>query len=215
METIKLDTTLHCDSCVSKIKPLFDTDDRVKSWSVDLEVENHPISVEGELSAAEVKILMQKAGFDTLEKENFWGDKAKWKRAMLNTINCLIGCSIGDFGTIIFFQQFFPETNVFLSMSIAMLNGLITSVAFEAILLKLREGFGLLNAVKVAFGMSFLSMLAMELAENATDYFITKGNLGVNEPLFWVALGCALVAGFLVPLPYNYYKLKKFNKACH
>ncbi|MFN3345037.1 MAG: DUF4396 domain-containing protein [Chloroherpetonaceae bacterium] len=28
-------------------------------------------------------------------------------------------------------------------------------------------------------------------------------------------MGIALLAGFLVPLPYNYWKLKKFNKACH
>ena len=215
MKSITLDTTLHCESCVSKIQPLFDADQRVKKWSVDLVAENHPISVEGEIDSSEIKVLLQKAGFDTIENNNFWADNAVWKRAALNTTNCLIGCSIGDFGTIIFFQSFYPETNVFLSMSIAMLNGLITSVVFEALLLKMREGFGMINAIKVAFGMSFLSMLAMELAENATDYFITQGNIGTNEPLFWIALGCALIAGFLVPLPYNYYKLKKFNKACH
>ena len=215
MESVKLDTTLHCESCVSKIQPIFDEDKRVKNWSVDLQTENHPISVEGEITPSEIKALLQKVGFDTIENKRFWSDNAIWKRAALNTTNCLIGCSIGDFGTIIFFQSFYPETNVLISMSIAMLNGLITSVVFEAVLLKIREGFGLLSAIKIAFGMSFLSMIAMELAENATDYFITKGNISTSEPLFWIALCCALTAGFIVPLPYNYYKLKKFNKACH
>ena len=36
-----------------------------------------------------------------------------------------------------------------------------------------------------------------------------------NDPMYWFALIPALVVGFLTPLPYNYYKLKKFNQACH
>ena len=58
-------------------------------------------------------------------------------------------------------------------------------------------------------------MIAMETVINATDYFITKGTVPLSDSLFWGAKVIALIPGFLVPLPYNYYKLKKFNQACH
>ena len=41
------------------------------------------------------------------------------------------------------------------------------------------------------------------------------GKAAFENPMYWFALVIAMIAGFLVPLPYNYYKLKKFNKACH
>ena len=46
----------------------------------------------------------------------FWTDKKSWIKASKNTLNCLIGCSIGDFGTIICFQVFWPQINIFLVM---------------------------------------------------------------------------------------------------
>lgn len=149
------------------------------------------------------------------DKSDFWKDPDNWKRASKNTLNCLIGCSIGDFGTIIWFQHYSPETNIFLVMSLAMAMGLLTSITLETIILKIKEHFTWVQSFKTAFSMSFLSMLGMEFSENATDYFLTKGEVGLDEPFFWVALGIALIVGFIVPLPYNYYKLKKHGKACH
>ncbi|MBT3503529.1 MAG: DUF4396 domain-containing protein, partial [Cryomorphaceae bacterium] len=34
-----------------------------------------------------------------------WNCKHTWKKARINTLWCLIGCSIGDFGTILYFQN--------------------------------------------------------------------------------------------------------------
>ena len=126
-----------------------------------------------------------------------------------------MGCSIGDFGTIIWFQSYRPDIPVLHVMPFAMLMGLLTSILFEASLLKFKEGFTWYNGIRMAFSMSFLSMLGMEIAENATDYFLTKGEVSPSEPYYWFALFLALVAGFLVPLPYNYYKFKKHGRACH
>ena len=144
-----------------------------------------------------------------------WSDRKAWSKASKNTLNCLIGCSIGDFSTIIWFQIYSPETPILVVMPIAMAMGLLTSVLFEAAILKIREGFTWIAGIKMAFSMSFLSMLGMEFAENATDYFLTKGKVSPSEPFFWFALAIALVAGFFVPLPYNYYKFKKHGKSCH
>ena len=145
----------------------------------------------------------------------FWHDRANWWRASKNTLNCVIGCSIGDFGMLFYLQFNYPKTPVFLAIALAMATGLLTSVIFEATILKLKEGFPWAQAIKVAISMSFISMLGMELAENLTDYALTGGVSTPSEAWFWVALIISLIVGFLAPLPYNYYKLKKFGKACH
>jgi hypothetical protein len=149
------------------------------------------------------------------EQKGFWIDLTIWKRAAKNTLNCLVGCSLGDFGTLIAFQHFAPHTPMFTVMGIAILAGLTTSILLETTLLRIREHFSWAMAFKTAFSMSFLSMVAMELAENATDFMLTGGNISISQPFYWVALGVALLAGFAVPLPYNYYQLKKHGKACH
>ncbi len=153
--------------------------------------------------------------YPTISKNDFWQDKKIWSRASLNTLNCLIGCSIGDFGMIIYLQAFYPNTSMIMQTILATIAGLMTSVLLETILLRLREKFSWSFAFQTAISMSFLSMVAMELAMNATDFMITGGKAAFDNPMYWTALLFALVAGFLAPLPYNYYKLKKFNKACH
>jgi copper chaperone CopZ len=147
--------------------------------------------------------------------DNFWQDRKIWGRASLNTLNCLIGCSIGDFGMIIYLQAFYPNTSMIMQTILATIAGLLTSVLLETILLRSREKFSWKFAFQTAISMSFLSMIAMELAMNVTDFMITGGKAAFDNPMYWTALIVALVAGFLAPLPYNYYKLKKFNRACH
>ncbi len=145
----------------------------------------------------------------------FWWDRSIWKSASLNTLNCLIGCSIGDFAMVIFLQKFYPGTAMTAQMILATLAGLMTSVTMETVLLKTKEKFTWSSALQTAFSMSFISMIAMEMVMNATDFMITGGKAAFGNPMYWTALVVAMVAGFLAPLPYNYYKLKKFNKACH
>ena len=145
----------------------------------------------------------------------FWQDRHHWWRASKNTLNCVIGCSIGDFGMLFFLQLNYPEIPLLLAMVLAMATGLATSVAFEATILKVMEGFSWAQALKVSVSMSFISMLGMEIAENVTDYALTGGVASPGESWFWIALAISLVVGFLAPLPYNYYKLKKHGQACH
>jgi hypothetical protein len=121
---------------------------------------------------------------------------------------CLIGCVIGDFGTILAFQLWSPETPALLVMSLAIMNGLITSIILETILLA--RSMPILDAFKTAMGMSLVSMLAMEIAMNTTDYLL----VGKAELTWWSVIP-SLMAGFLTPWPYNYWRLKKYGKACH
>ena len=138
-----------------------------------------------------------------------WSCKHTWQTSAKNTMWCVIGCAIGDFGTILFFQLSkipFPVLGI---MTLAIINGLLTSIMLETFIL-MRQNFKLINALKTACGMSFISMVSMEISMNATDYFLTGGAM-----LTWWVVPIMLIVGFLTPWPYNYWRLKKFNQTCH
>ena len=137
-----------------------------------------------------------------------WKCKHTWKNASINTLWCLLGCSIGDFGTIYFFQVTeipFPVMGI---MVLAIINGLITSIMLETYILS--RQMELKAAFKTAIGMSLVSMISMEIAMNLTDYLMTGGAV-----ITFVTIVPMLLAGFITPLPYNYFRLKKYGKACH
>ena len=138
-----------------------------------------------------------------------WSCTHTWSRSAKNTFWCLLGCSIGDFGTILFFQLTKIPFPVLAIMVLAIINGIITSIILETIIL-LRQNFNLKLAFKTAVGMSLISMVSMEIAMNATDYFLTGGAI-----LNWWVVPIMLAVGFVTPWPYNYWRLKKFNEACH
>ena len=147
---------------------------------------------------------------DNTVATNFnWSCKHTWKRSAKNTAWCLLGCAIGDFGTILFFQLTKIPFPVLAIMVLAIINGIITSIILETIIL-LRQNFSLKLAFKTAVGMSLISMVSMEIAMNATDYFLTGGAI-----LTWWVVPIMLAVGFVTPWPYNYWRLKKFNEACH
>ena len=142
--------------------------------------------------------------------KNFnWHCKYTWGKSAKNTLWCLLGCSIGDFGTILYFQLLNIPFPVFGIMVLAIINGLITSIIIETLIL-LRQKFNFKEALKIALGMSFLSMVSMEISMNLVDYFLV-GDAKLN----WWVVPMMLGAGFLTPWPYNYWSLKKFNESCH
>jgi len=81
-------------------------------------------------------------------------------------------------------------------MVLAIINGLITSIALETIIL-FRQ-------------MNIISMISMEVSMNAVDWIVVGG----AEIVWWV-VPIMLLVGFITPWPYNYWRLKKFNTACH
>ena len=145
-----------------------------------------------------------------MSSETFhWSCKHTWSRSAKNTSWCLLGCSIGDFGTILFFQLTQIPFPVLAIMILAIINGIITSIILETIIL-LKQNFTFKNAFKTAVGMSLISMVSMEVAMNLTDYLLTGGAM-----LTWWVVPIMLAVGFVTPWPYNYWRLKKFNSACH
>lgn len=137
-----------------------------------------------------------------------WQCSHTWKRASVNTAWCLAGCMIGDFGTIAYFQITGTPWPVWAIMSLAIFNGIMTSIMLETIILSKQMVLRL--AFKTAIGMSLVSMIAMEAAMNITDVMLTGGAI-----LTWWVIPLMLIAGFITPLPYNYWRLKALGKACH
>ena len=138
-----------------------------------------------------------------------WSCKNTWSKSAKNTLWCLAGCSIGDFGTIYYFQITPHSLSLYLVMLIAIINGILTSIILETIIL-LRQNFSFINSLKTACGMSLISMISMELTMNLTDYII----IGSAKLVWWV-VPIMLLVGFLTPWPYNYWRLKKFGISCH
>jgi uncharacterized sodium:solute symporter family permease YidK len=93
-------------------------------------------------------------------------------------------------------------------MILAIINGLITSIILETVILL--NQMKISSALKTALGMSFISMIAMELTMNFTDWFLMGGAI-----LVWWVIPIMLVVGFITPWPYNYWRLKKYDLACH
>ena len=145
----------------------------------------------------------------TIQSHFHWHCKHTWRRSAKNTMWCVIGCSIGDFGTILFFQLSgiaFPILGI---MILAIINGLLTSIMLETFIL-MRQQFPFKKALHTAAGMSLISMISMEITMNLTDYLLTGGAM-----LTWWVIPIMLAVGFVTPWPYNYWRLKKYNQACH
>lgn len=93
-------------------------------------------------------------------------------------------------------------------MLLAMVNGILTSIALETIILS--RQMVMKAAFKTAIGMSLISMLSMEIAMNLVDVALTGGAMLT----LWV-VPIMFAAGFIAAVPYNYWRLKALGKACH
>ena len=202
-----------CEGCSNRVKDTLESIDGVNSAEV-----SHVsgiASIEHQNVSKEILTFSVKGIGYTVdgEGEDFdWRDGGVWKQSAHNTKWCLVGCSIGDFGTIAAFQ-FVPylislEWNAMMIMALAMFNGIMTSIALETFILSAQ--MALKEAFRVAIGMSLISMISMEAAMNLVDFVLTGG-----AKLTWWVILPMLIAGFLTPWPYNYWRLKKFNQACH
>ena len=211
-ETIRLEVGgMTCDGCSNRVKSALEDLPLVITAAVSHQDGSAEVSHEG-VTSEELGDAIRSVGYtvDGRGEEFNWRDRAVWRQSANNTKWCLIGCSIGDFGTIAAFQFVFTETgwSAMMIMALAMFNGIMTSIALETFILL--SQMPLYEAFRVAIGMSLISMLSMEAAMNIVDLVVTGG-----AKLTWWVIAPMLIAGFLTPWPYNYWRLKKYGVACH
>jgi len=214
-----------CTGCSGRVKDALENISGVVDVEVSHESGTAIISHSG-VRKEEMVGAIQSAGYSAdgmiAQSEFNWKDTSLWKQSAYNTSWCLLGCSIGEFGTLAAFQyyeiQHHLNWNILVSLDLdiiflfmlPLINGLITSVMLETYIL-VRGQMDITNAFKTAMGMSFIGMLMMEIAMETTDLVFTGGQLGL-DPLAIVPM---LIVGFLTPWPYNYWRLKKYGIACH
>ena len=213
-ETITLDVGgMTCEGCAGRVRNALEGVSGVTSAEVSHDSGSAIVSHSGvsrDLMSGAVRAIGYTV--DGQSEEFHWRDGSVWRQSAHNTKWCLVGCSIGDFGTIAAFQ-FIPYFDAlgWSTMSImllAMFNGIMTSIALETFILSAQ--MALKEAFRVAIGMSLISMISMEAAMNIVDVVLTGG----AKLTLWVIVPM-LVAGFLTPWPYNYWRLKKYGMACH
>ena len=215
-----------CNNCVNHVETALSNIDGVLDVEVNLAGAKATINTNGAPSQETLESAVKNAGYsihepgadlgllqlDSVPKQTEfnWNDGAVWKQSAHNTKWCLIGCSIGDFGTIFFFQYTDNPWawSVMSIMLLAMFNGIMTSIALETFILL--KQMPLNEAFRVAVGMSLSSMISMEAAMNVVDIVLTGG-----AKLTWWVIVPMLIAGFITPWPYNYWRLKKYGQACH
>ena len=200
-----------CTGCSGRVRDALEGLEGVLSAEVSHETGQAVVSHSGTGRDSMVAAITG-AGYtaDGASADFNWGDGDVWRKSANNTKWCLIGCSIGDFGTIAAFQFVFTDSgwSPMMIMALAMFNGIMTSIALETVILSAQMALN--EAFRVAIGMSLISMLSMEAAMNIVDLVLTGG-----AKLTWWVIVPMLVAGFLTPWPYNYWRLKKYNAACH
>ncbi|PLN82891.1 hypothetical protein BDW42DRAFT_165887 [Aspergillus taichungensis] len=146
----------------------------------------------------------------------FWTCRHTWSRSAINTLRCLIGCTTGDFTALWTLQSYAPDWGMPLMMGVSMTTGLLTSLTLETVLLAYgKDALPLRHAVRTAAGMSLVSMLAMESVQNAVDWHLTGGVVDVTDVGFWLKAVVSMGAGFVAPLPWNYWRLKALGVGCH
>jgi len=213
-DTIRLEVGgMTCDGCSSRVRDALQAVSGVSSAEVSHEQGSAVISHSG-ASRENLSSAVRAIGYtvDGLGEDFHWRDGSVWRQSAHNTKWCLIGCSIGDFGTIAAFQ-FIPYLDglgwsTMSIMLLAIFNGIMTSIALETFILSAQ--MALKEAFRVAIGMSLISMVSMEAAMNITDFILTGGAM-----LTWWVIPIMLFAGFITPWPYNYWRLKKYGVACH
>jgi len=222
-----------CNGCANNVKNALSSVSGVSNVDVDLDGSKATVNTDGTSNQEILEAAVANAGYsihepgaslDLLQNlsppkamEFNWSDGSVWKQAAHNTKWCLIGCSIGEFGTLAYYSSSGITSGLELYSNIwyfyailPLINGLVTSVMLETAIL-MRGQMDFRNALSTAFGMSFISMLMMEIAMEITDLLFTNGELGLMP----LAIPFMLIVGFLTPWPYNYWRLKKYGQACH
>ena len=160
-----------CEGCSNNVKKALEGISGVNSAEV-----NHLsgiANVEHDNVSREILVsIVQSAGYtvDGKSSDFNWRDGSVWKKSAHNTKWCLIGCSIGDFGTIAAFQ-FVPylialEWEPMMIMALAMFNGIMTSIALETFILSAQ--MALKEAFRVAIGMCWGTLVAAEFLAGTT-----------------------------------------------
>ncbi len=137
-------------------------------------------------------------------KEN---QQSHTRLAVSATIHCLLGCGVGEVtGMIIGTALSFSNINTII---LAIILGFVFGFLLGMRPL-LKAGFTFKRAFKQVLIAEGLSIAVMETAQVGTEVLIPGVmQAHLHEPIFWIGMLLALIAGFLAAYPVNYYMIKR------
>jgi hypothetical protein len=124
-----------------------------------------------------------------------------WKTAAQATLHCLTGCAIGEVLGMVIGTWLGLSTiaTVVLAVALAFVFGYALTMRGV-----LRAGVGFRAAVKIALAADTVSILVMEIVDNAIMVSVPGAmDAGLASPLFWGALAVALAVAFVLTVPVN------------
>jgi preprotein translocase subunit SecG len=127
--------------------------------------------------------------------------------AVSATLHCLTGCAIGEIvgliiGTALGLSN---VTTIAIAVGLAFVFGYALST-----LPLLKAGLALGTALSVVLAADTLSILTMEIVDNAVMAAIPGAmNAGLVNPIFWIGMAIALTVAFFAAVPVNRYLLQK------
>ncbi|NUW29893.1 DUF4396 domain-containing protein [Nonomuraea sp. SMC257] len=126
---------------------------------------------------------------------------ATWQAAAQATLHCLTGCAIGEvLGMVIGTAAGLHNAGtVVLSVALAFVFGYALTMRGV-----MRAGLDFRSALKVALAADTVSIIVMELLDNAVMVLVPGAmDAGLTSGLFWASLAGSLVVAFLLTTPVN------------
>lgn len=123
------------------------------------------------------------------------------------TLHCLTGCAIGEIAGLLI--------GTAIGLTLAWTVALAVTLAFLfgyalSLLPLLRAGLGLGPAVRLVLAADTLSILTMEVVDNAVMALLPGGmGAGLVNSTFWLGMAIALTAAFAAAYPVNRYLLAR------
>jgi hypothetical protein len=126
---------------------------------------------------------------------------ASWRTAISATLHCLTGCAIGEVLGLVL-ATWWGWSNA-PSITLAVLLAFVFGYSLT-MLPVLRAGLPFRQAVGVALAADTVSILTMEVVDNAIVLLVPGAMAaGLLDGLFWISLAVSLAIAFVVTVPVN------------
>jgi hypothetical protein len=127
--------------------------------------------------------------------------------AMSATLHCLTGCAIGEIAGLIIGTAAGLSNAVTIAISIALAFFFGYSLSTMPLL---RSGLAVRTALTVVLAADTLSILTMEIVDNAVMAVIPGAmNAGLVNIVFWIGMMVSLTVAFVAAFPVNRYLLQR------